>query len=192
MRSIFSAASLLLVALLAISVAAKHGDKKDYGDKEDSKSKNGYLKAPAITGTKGGEQYKIAELKPAIYVTYKNGNPEKLRYAASIIIEEWFVESMNQDASVVWYYRYDTKGGKKMTSRFQYDVGTTQLTITDHESDKTPVLNTLASAEFGPVIASVKMKLSDHKRYSSIERPGYKPMSIIGGERETNAYSKTF
>ena len=79
-----------------------------------------------------------------------------------------------------------------MTSRFQYNVGTTQLTITDHESDKTPVLNTLASAEFGTVIASMKMKLSERKKYSSIERPGYEPMWIVGGERETNAYSKTF
>lgn len=36
---------------------------------------------------KEGKQYKIAELQPAIYVTYKNGNPDKLRYASLIQID---------------------------------------------------------------------------------------------------------
>ena len=38
--------------------------------------------------TKEGKQYKIAELLPAMYITYKNGNPDKLRYASLIKIDE--------------------------------------------------------------------------------------------------------
>ena len=51
-------------------------------------------------------------------------------------------------------------------------------------------MNTLASSEFGPVIATMKMKLTDRKKYSSIERPGYEPMVLVGGERNTYAYAE--